>query len=252
MVRRSAIGRFTLAATLSIAIVSTVRLVPLAADYLPTSSGSVSSVGPPIYLLLVDGYPRLDALEQIGIDNTDFVSELEARGFEHYPTATSSHGWTRRTLQALIAGSPDGIPDEPASSDEGQTIRVSLQLPSGYVAIDPPAGHVVMRGGANASAGGMNDFEIHLIGASIVGEVAPEVAAPLIADSLRFHFERSLELMVASSSRHTFVHVLPPHPPFIYADGISACWPRCSIFDAAPSRLQISQRRVDGANGCPA
>ena len=124
---------------------------------------------------------------------------------------------------------------------KGKTIRASLQLPSGYVAIDPPAGHVVMRGGANVSAGGMNDFEIGLIGASIVGALAPRVVAPLIADGLRYHFERSLELMVASSSRHTFVHVLPPHPPFIYADGISACWPRCSIFDVTAKGLEISR-----------
>ena len=240
-VGRYAVGRFSLVATLLVALVSTVRLLPLAADYLPTVSGTADSSGPPIYLLLVDGYPRLDALAQIGIDNTDFVSELEARGFDHYPTATSSHQWTHRTLQALVAGDPDGIPDEPGSREEGRTIRTSLQLPSGYVAIDPPAGHVVMRGGANVSAGGMNDFEIGLVGASIIGALAPGVATPLIADSLRFHFERSLELMVASSSRHTFVHVIAPHPPFIYADGISACWPGCSIFDVTAVGLGISK-----------
>ena len=241
VVRGYAVGRFTFIATLLVAIISLVRLAPLVADYLPTSSESAGSSGPPIYLVLVDGYPRLDALEQVGIDNSDFVAELEARGFDNYPTATSSHQWTHLTMEALVAGTPEGIPDEPGSTDEGKTIRASLQLPSGYVAIDPPAGHVVMRGGTNESAGGMNDFEIGLIGASVVGAFAPEVAAPLIADSLRFQFERSLELMVASSSRHTFVHVLPPHPPFIYADGVSACWPRCSIFDVTAKGLEISK-----------
>ena len=250
--RGYAIGSFTLIAILLVATVNTVRLAPLAADYLPTASGSAGSDGPPIYLVLVDGYPRLDSLAQLGIDNTEFVAELEARGFDHYPTATSSHQWTHLTLQALMAGDPDGIPDEPGSPEEGKTIRASLQLPSGYVAIDPPVGHVVMRGGANVSAGGINDFEVGLIGASVVGALAPRVVAPLIAGSLRYHFERSLELMVASSSRHTFVHVLPPHPPFIYADGISACWPRCSIFDVTASRSRDLQGQVGGANGRPA
>jgi hypothetical protein len=241
LARGYSVGRFTLVATLVVAMVSTIRLAPLATDYLPTAYGSAGSSGPPIYLVLVDGYPRLDSLAQIGIDNTDFVAELEARGFDHYPTATSSHQWTHLTLQALMAGDPEGIPDDPGSRDEGRTIRASLQLPSGYVAIDPPVGHVVMRGGAQVSAGGINDFEIGLIGASMVGALAPQAVAPLIADGLRFHFERSLELMVASSSRHTFVHVLPPHPPFIYADGISACWPRCSIFDVTARGLEISK-----------
>lgn len=240
-VRRYSAGGFTLVATITIIVVSAVRLAPVVADYVPASSGTSGSTGPPIYLLLLDGYPRLDSLEQIGIDNSTFVSELEARGFEHYPTATSSHGWTRRTLQALIAGDPDGIPDDPAPNEAGRTIRASLELPSGYLAIDPPASHVVMRGGANESAGGINDFEIGLVARSIVGELAPEAASPLIGAGLRFHFERSLELMVASTSRHTFVHVMPPHPPFIYANGIAACWPRCSIFDVTPTSLEMSR-----------
>ena len=63
---------------------------------------------------------------------------------------------------------------------------------------------------------------------------------PLIAGGLRYHFERSLELMVASSSRHTFVHVLPPHPPFIYAGRNLPCWSRCSIFDVTAKGLEIS------------
>ena len=41
-----------------------------------------------------------------------------------------------------------------------------------------------MRGGANASAGGMNDFEIRLIGASLIGKVARDLGTPLVANSL--------------------------------------------------------------------
>lgn len=241
LVQRYAVGGFSLAAVLIVAAVSTIRLAPTVTDYLSSASERAGSSGPPIYLVLVDGYPRLDSLAQLGIDNTDFVAELEARGFDHYPAATSSHQWTHLTLQALMAGDPRGIPDDPGSRDEGQMIRTSLELPAGYVAIDPPAGHVVMRGGANLSAGGINDFEIGLIGASTVGALAPRVVAPLIAGGLRYQFERSLELMVASSSRQTFVHVIAPHPPFIYADGISACWPRCSIFDVTARGLEISK-----------
>ena len=57
-----------------------VRLAPLATDYLSTASGSAGSGGPPIYLVLVDGYPRLDALAQLGIDNTDLSRSWRRAG----------------------------------------------------------------------------------------------------------------------------------------------------------------------------
>lgn len=236
-----AVGRFAVISMLVIAVVSGIRLAPQIGDYAASAAASTTPTGVPVYLILLDGYPRLDSLNELGIDNSAFIGDLEERGFEHYPEATSAHQWTHRTLQALVAGSPAGIPDEPGSSQVEQAIRSSLQLPAAYLAIDPPASHVVMRGGANASAGGMNDFEIRLVGSSILGAVAPNWAAPLIADSLREHFERSLELMTETDSTRVFTHVLAPHPPFIYADGISACWPGCNIFDVSAENLEIDR-----------
>ena len=194
-----------------------------------------------VYALLLDGYPRADTLSELGIDNSTFLSALADRGFDHYPEATSAHRWTHRTLQAMVAGDPAGIPDEPGNASVEQSIRAALQLPAGWLAIDPPASHVVMRGGTNISAGGMNDFEIRLIGASLIGTVARDLVTPLIANSLRAHFERSLELWANSSADRTFAHVLAPHPPFVYAGGISACWPGCNIFDVSTEKLGISR-----------
>jgi hypothetical protein len=238
---RVTMGRFTVVAVTVIASVSALRLAPQLADYVAEPNGGEATEGRPVYLLLLDGCPRIDSLRQLGIDNTAFVNELETRGFEHYPNATSAHQWTHRTMQAMVAGDPTGIPDEPGSTGEEQAIRASLQLPAGWLAIDPPASHVVMRGGTNVSASGMNDFEIRLVGASLLGKLVRDPAASIVADSLRAHFERSLQLLVESRSDRTFAHVLAPHPPFIYADGISPCWPGCNIFDVSTEKLDISR-----------
>jgi hypothetical protein len=238
---RFAVGRFAVITVGVIAAVSAMRLVPQVTDYVATLRGGEHLDSRPIFLLLLDGYPRNDSLGDLGIDNSTFLAALAERGFDSYPEATSAHRWTHRTLQAMVAGDPTGIPDEPGTAGDEQSIRAALQLPEGWLAIDPPASHVVMRGGRNASAGGLNDFEIRLIGASLIGKFARDLAAPLIADSLRSHFERSLELWAESPSERTFAHVLAPHPPFIYADGISPCWPSCNIFDVSTDKLGISR-----------
>lgn len=236
-----AIGRFAVITVIVIAVVSAIRLVPQLADYVSASGGGEHLDGRPAYVLLLDGYPREDSLHELGIDTSGFLEELERRGFDDYPDATSAHRWTHRTLQAMVAGNSAGIPDEPGNASDEQGIRAALQLPDGWLAIDPPASHVVMRGGSNASAGGMNDFEIRLIGASIIGKFGRDLAAPVIADTLRAHFERSLQLWTDSPSDRTFAHVLLPHPPFVYADGLSPCWPGCNIFDVSTDKLDISR-----------
>src|SRR5919106_2640536 len=197
---RFAVGRFAVVSVTVIAIVSALRLAPQLTDYVSAEVSGEAADGRHVYLLLLDGYPRIDSLRQLGIDNSAFIADLESRGFQHYPGATSVHQWTHRTLQAMVVGDPSGIPDEPGSSDEEQAIRSALQLPPGWLAIDPPASHAVMRGGINASAGGMNDFEIRLIGASLLGKLVRDPAASVVADSLRSHFERSLQLLVESSA----------------------------------------------------
>jgi len=232
------IGRFSIAAMAALLAVGAIRLLPLLPDYASAPEGAAWD-GPPVYLVLLDGYPRIDTLAGLGIDNGAFVAELERRGFDHYDDATSAHQWTHRTLQALVAGSPDGIPDVPGSTEEQSRIRLELDLP-GFLAIDSPAGHVTFRGGDHWSAGGINDFEAHLLGASALGMVAPGFTANVVGDSLRGHFEGSLELIAAAEADRVFAHLIAPHPPFLYAGGVSPCWPGCDIFDVSAETLGIS------------
>jgi hypothetical protein len=233
-------GRFALTAVVVLMAVSLIRLSPLVLDYFDVPAAAAGTDGPPIYILLLDGYPRIDSLEELGIDNTQFVSDLEDRGFDHYPHATSAHHWTHRTLEAMTAGTAAGIPDEPGSTDEERAIRGALRLPSDFVAIDPPASHVNMRGGRHLSAGGMNDFEIRLLGTSILGTIARDQSAGFASESLQRHFEQSLQLAEETSAPKVFVHLMAPHPPFLYAGGLTECWPGCDVFDVNADKLEMS------------
>ena len=237
------VGRFALLTVLILFAVSAIRLAPAIGDYFPSGSATAApQAGPRVYLVLLDGYPRIDSLAELGIDNAGFISQLEQRGFDHYPDATSAHAWTIRTLAAMVAGSPDGIPDESGTTAEKQRIRSDLQLPGGYLVIDPPASHATTRGGMHLSAGVINDFEIGIVGASVIGSVAADWAAGVVGSGLRSHFEASLELVTGSSSRRVFAHLMAPHPPFVYADGVATCWPGCGIFEANADELGISTR----------
>ena len=54
-------------------LVSAVRLSPLVLDYFAPASTIGAHGGPPVYVVLVDGYPRVDSLETLGIDNSAFI-----------------------------------------------------------------------------------------------------------------------------------------------------------------------------------
>src|SRR5690606_26560123 len=46
-----------------------------------------------VYIVLLDGYPRVDTLAGHGINIRPFIDELEARGFDYYPDSRSEHSY---------------------------------------------------------------------------------------------------------------------------------------------------------------
>ncbi|HEX2767520.1 MAG TPA: hypothetical protein VHR55_12895 [Candidatus Limnocylindria bacterium] len=250
------IGRASVLLVGLLCVVSAVQLAPRSLDYVGERPPAIADADVPVYLLLVDGYPRIDTLQGLGIENDAFVHALEERGFDHYPDATSLHQWTHRTLDAMAATDPRAVPDEGGSAADREEVRERLGMPENFVVIDPPASHVMMRGGPTISAGGMNDFEAHLIGRSVVTWIAPELARDLVEAGLRRHLEGTLDLVARTPSRQLFAHLLAPHPPFLYADGLSTCWPACGTFEVDAEKLGMSRdawaahmdRHLDGVN----
>lgn len=201
---------------------------------LPTTAGyRADGGGPPLYVALLDGYPRIDSLAAMGIDNQAFVDALESRGFDHYPAAQSFHTKTHKTLLALLTD--ESVNDEPVTVEERRAIRERLVVPPGFIAIDPPIGFVTLGPGPHLDPGGMNDFEAELVGQSVVALLAPDWSWSLLLDGFRDRVDAALSLLGSRPEPRIFVHLVTPHPPFLYGVRGSAqaprwCWPQCGIF----------------------
>lgn len=225
-----------------------------------SAEGSVAPVevtgeatGPNIYIVLLDGYPRRDTLlDDLGIDNGPFEAALAERGFDVYDDAHTDRRYTDLTLMTLLTGSTEGVPDDTAPAGEVQwLVRRALSeaaLPreaqaAGYEweVIDSPAGHVTFSAGQHIQHGGVNTFEDNMLAESAFGPIVKATLPYLLTDSLRAHFEASVDSLVSladpDAHRLVLAHLFQPHLPFLWeADGepvaVPFYWPRVNIFAA--------------------
>ena len=219
------------------------------------------ATGPNIYIVLLDGYPRRDTLmNDMGIDNGPFEEALADRGFDVYDDAHTDRRYTDLTLMTLLTGSTEGVPDDTVPASEVQwQIRKALSdaaLPreaqaNGYEwnIIDSPAGHVTFSAGHHIQHGGVNTFEDNMLAESILGQVVKAAFPYLLTDSLRAHFEQSVDSLasLADPDAHRLVlaHLFQPHLPFLWdAAGkplpAPSFWPRENIFAAQIETMGMS------------
>jgi hypothetical protein len=219
------------------------------------------ATGPNIYIVLLDGYPRRDTLmNDMGIDNGPFEEALAARGFDVYDDALTDRRYTDLTLMTLLTGTTEGVPDDTAPASEVQwLIRRALsaaQLPrlaqaAGYEwdVIDSPAGHVTFSAGHHLQHGGVNTFEDNMLAESAFGPFVKTFLPYLLTDSLRAHFEGSVESLVSlvdpNAHRLVLAHLFQPHLPFLWeSDGtptkVPFFWPRVNIFAAQIETMGMS------------
>jgi len=220
-------------------------IAPVAVTATPT--------GPNIYIVLLDGYPRRDTLmNDMGIDNGPFEEALAARGFDVYDDAHTDRRYTDLTLMTLLTGSTDGVPLDTAPASEVQwLVRRALSeaaLPreaqvAGYEwdIIDSPAGHVTFSAGNHFQHGGINTFEDNMLTESAFGQLVKAFLPYLPTDSLRAHFEGSVDSLISLADpgghRLVLAHLFQPHVPFLWkANGdpvpVPSFWPRVNIFAA--------------------
>jgi hypothetical protein len=231
--RKSDLGWPVLVMTLAFAAVGIVRVIPS----LPLPDVATAREERPVYLVLLDGYPRVDSLAAHGIDNSAFIEALEARGFNHYADAHTLHRWTDRTLTAMLSG-PEGVPDTLSSGQDRVDMYRGLRVPAGFVAVAPPMSHVAMHG-PTLPLDSVTDFDTHLIGRSLAAVLARDQLRAWIADDLQRRISESLRYLAATPGP-LFVHLMAPHPPF---PGGPECWPECLFFqnDAGLQRISVEQ-----------
>jgi hypothetical protein len=223
------------ALSLAFAIVASVGAIPHIRLW-PGNHRGGGVNGAPIYLVLLDAYPRADTLARWGIDVEPFIAELKARGFDNYPEATSRHRWTYRTLTAVLAGSSEDVPDTLSFGAERRQVHDGLVVPNSFVTIPPPIGMVAMAG-PSLHVDSVTDFEANLLGESLVGMLAPDWGRTFITDSLLARVGQSLEVLASTDERRVFAHVIAPHTPL---PGGPTCWPRCQIFTHDAAQLGMT------------
>jgi len=205
-----------------------VGLAPMVLHVSWSTPANTPDLGRPTFLILLDGFPRADTLESLGVDIGWFTSELEDRGFDHYPSATSLYVSTWRTLTHLLTGEPPR--EDWTTVEEMRTARNSWTLPRGFVAVAPPLGSVTIPNVPTLNPGGPTVLDVALLQGSAVASLSGRY----VMDGMRFQVERSLDLIATTEATQVFAHLLAPHPPFLY-DGDSprdmpSCWPYCNIF----------------------
>lgn len=230
-------GRLALTVAVVMLLLGVARSAPLVLKELAAPPVSGTNDGAtPVYLVLLDGYPRIDSLRELGIDNQPFIDELEARGFDYYPDASSVHGYTNLTLADMFAGEVVGPSDDDPimnTADWNQAQRFNLRWPEPYYVLDPPVSHVVTIGGSHWYGGGITDFEAGLLGRTVFGTAQRDLLAGFIADSLRTNQDATLDELASTDASSVFAHLFSPHPPFLYVEDLPRCWPHsCGVFDS--------------------
>lgn len=194
-----------------------------------TTTVDSSSDEPARFLILLDGYPRADTLQELGVDISGFIEGLEARGFDYYPNTTSHHTRTYRTITYMLTGEAMAG-DDWGTADERRQAREAWYLP-GYVTIAPPFGSAVFLNNPVLNPGGFTIFEAELLARSALRHWVGD----WVMDGLRNQLDRSMEILASTEEEQVFAHLLAPHTPFLYtAEGeaeMVECWPVCSPVD---------------------
>lgn len=210
--------------------------VSLPPDLLPTEPVAVSP-GPNVYVVLLDGYPRADSLQEyFEFDNRPFLEALEDRGFNVATRSTGLYESSIQVLPTMLQMRPlrDLLGEEWDGSDAQHRLLWhylnASPVMAGYGAagykthwIVSPAPALDMRSAdVVVESPWFSSFEWHLVDRGVLRAVVPLRAMyrASILDAFRY-----LEESVGSSPRFVFAHILSPHDPYVFtADGGPAEW----------------------------
>ena len=191
---------------------------------------------PDIYLILLDGYPRADVLEEaFGFDNAPFVAALEARGFTVAPASHSNYIWTRQSLTSMLHMTfVEQIPEfravlegrAPQNPDLRDLVLdnpvFDLARDNGYqvVATGYEFEELALRqADVYVDPGYLNEFEFKLLVSTFLGDLlavaTPDLASAQHRDWINFQLKALPEIAELDDSvpRLVLGHIPAPHQP---------------------------------------
>ena len=230
----------------------------VASANLSTAAASSASRagGPDIVVLLLDGYPRADALlEQFGVDNRPFEAALADRGFRVSADSRSNYTATWATLASMTSlrylDEVESLTPPPADPAE-QYRRLMFAInrgealgelrARGYELITVPSpfeSASLVAADRYLDGGHLTSFELSLVQHSMAGSILLSLQPDLFFEAHRARISDAFDTMAAvmeapsGHPRFVFAHVLAPHAPTVFeADGSPAdpfdCFPGCT------------------------
>lgn len=221
-------------------------------DQIPQAQGSQAvhyATGdqlPDIYYIILDGYARADVLlEVFGYDNSEFLDFLTEKGFYIAQNSRSNYAQTRLSLASsmnidYINYLTDPIEDNPRRSILGKLIKESrirtflsslgyqmISFSSGYVLTDIEDADLYLSPGE----GVISEFEVLLLSNSLgrvmmekspafnlIAKYEPLMYLPYTTHRTRilYTFDRLADIPTIPGPKFVFVHILAPHPPFVF------------------------------------
>jgi hypothetical protein len=231
--------------------------------------GTATPSAPNIYFVLLDGYPRQDSLEALGIDNGPFIQDLEGRGFDSAPRSHTNYHNTLLTLTSMLNGQYlADLPELslPAGTFPGEERQLHRALNNarllddlrshGFEIIASPSPYgpaALFSADVVMAHGTINHFDQRIISRTFTDDLLSVVTPGLVDGWLQdavLEPIADVELVAAdrpATPHFLFAHVLSPHPPFLFdADGdvpkVEACYVAgCSLWTTERKVLSISE-----------
>jgi hypothetical protein len=274
-------GRELSVVTLVLALLVSTTTWSSGAVWLPqrnAGGAAAGGLGPNIYVLLLDGYPRADALEsRFGIDNSSFVAALEERGFGVAAASRTNYSMTWLTLasvfqMAYVQDMPELRGVGPEGGDQYRVLgrlmnsghSLDLLHEAGYQIVSSPTAYpeiALTNADLPMDPVGLTRFETILLEKTIIGTLGGDATRSWLAEQERSAVRTALlrvstlAATPADQPHFAFVHVFSPHPPFVFTangDGKSlpSCFPStCSLNAPSLERLSMAREEYAAALG---
>ena len=234
----------------------------------PHGATGAAGAHPDIYLILLDGYARQDALQQVfGVDERPFIDGLEARGLTVSNHARTNYPFTVQVLMSmfhvsLLSDIPSLAPILAGTyrgTEIGLTHRVVQENPvfdalhaAGYEidGISSGFAQISLREADRfIDSGEINEFEVAILRRTIAGDLVNAIAPDLVASGGRSRIRATLGTLGALAAeksdhpRFVFAHVPSPHPPWVFnADGSPRSSPDLhTIYEEMPETTGLSE-----------
>lgn len=197
-----------------------------------------SDPAPDIYLIIVDGYGRSDFLQEVyRFDNSQFMNLLKEMGFYVAEGATSNYPQTQLSLSSMLnLQYLNEMLQDFGSTDDRTALYELVQHPAirslledqGYSFIAMPSAVLTtqIRDAdvyLNPTRSNVTEFEAFLLSLTVIGILAEawDIDLPVMGYELHrkyalYSLENMQDVSALSGPKFVFVHIMLPHPPFIF------------------------------------